>query len=273
VDRSGTVSYVSPNVILFGYAPEDFTSGRRTYAGIVDPADFARIDEESSDKARSGLESWTREYRILDAGGETHWVRDLTHPVRDEDGAVTAYEGYLIDVTAQKTAEAVLRKREEELRGLSLSDELTGLHNRRGLFALGEHTLRGARRRGLGLGVICVDVRELDAINQRFGHAQGDEALQVVAGALRASVRESDVVARVGGDEFVVLVEDGPGVTADVAARIRRRVERAGRDGRPYAVGVSLGATDRRPGDGAGLQELIERAQELRNDDKRAGRR
>ena len=193
--------------------------------------------------------------------------------MRGDDGAVTAYEGYIIDITAQKAAEAALRQREEQLRMLSLTDELTGLYNRRGLFALGEHTLRIARRRARGLGVIYVDVDGLKAINDRFGHAQGDEALRTVADAIRASTRESDVAGRVGGDEFVILVEDEPAVTADLLQRLRRRVERANaKGGRSYQLSLSLGAVDWEPGDRATLQELIERADQRMFDDKRARR-
>ena len=114
--------------------------------------------------------------------------------MRGDDGAVTAYEGYVIDITPQKAAEAALRQREEQLRMLSLTDELTGLYNRRGLFALGEHTLRIARRRARGLGVIYLDVDGLQAVNDRLGHAHGDETLRTVADLIRDGVRESDVV-------------------------------------------------------------------------------
>jgi diguanylate cyclase (GGDEF)-like protein/PAS domain S-box-containing protein len=261
VDDEGTLQYVSPNIGAYGYTPEEFTSGRRVYASIVDPADIGWINDDRNDKARAGLESWTQEYRITDAEGETHWIRDFTHTVRDDDGAVTAYEGYVIDITAQKAAETALRQREEQLRMLSLSDGLTGLYNRRGLFALGEHAMRSARRRAKGLGVLCIDVDDLKAINDRFGHAQGDEALRAVADVIRTSIRESDVVGRVGGDEFVVLAEDEPGVTAQLAARLRRRVERANeKSERQFRLSLSIGVADWEPGELVTLQELIERA-------------
>ena len=273
VSDEGMVQYVSPNISAYGYAPEEFTSGRRTYASIVDPADIGWISDDGNDKSRAGLESWVQEYRITDADGETHWVRDFTHAVRGAGGAVTAYEGYIIDITPQKAAETALRQREEQLRMLSLSDELTGLYNRRGLFALGEHTLRVARRRGRGMGVIYVDIDGLQAVNERFGHAQGDEVLRTVADAMRASVRESDVLGRVRGDEFVILVEDGPAVTAGLIARLRRRVERANRRiSRPLRLSLSVGAVDWEPGESVTLQELIERAGQRMYDDKRAGR-
>jgi diguanylate cyclase (GGDEF)-like protein/PAS domain S-box-containing protein len=274
VSDEGMVQYVSPNISAYGYSPEEFTSGRRSYSSIVDPADLDSINDDGNDKSRTGLESWVQEYRIADVEGETHWIRDFTHAVRGDDGAVTAYEGYIIDITPQKAAETALRQREEQLRMLSLTDELTGLYNRRGFFALGEHTLRIARRRARGLGVIYLDVDGLQSVNERFGHAHGDEALRTVADAVRASVRESDVAGRVAGDEFVILVEDGPDVTADLVARIRRRVERAnGTHSRQLKLSLSVGAVDWEPGDRVTLQELIERADQSMHDDKRARRR
>jgi diguanylate cyclase (GGDEF)-like protein/PAS domain S-box-containing protein len=273
VDDQGTVQYVSPNISAYGYTPEEFTSGRRVYSEIVDPGDLDWISEDGNDKARTGLEHWVQEYRIIDAEGETHWIRDFTHAVRGADGAVTAYEGYIIDITSQKAAEAALRQREEQLRMLSLSDDLTGLYNRRGLFALGEHTMRIARRRGRRLGIIYLDVDALKTINDRFGHAQGDEALRLVAEVVRASLRESDVVGRVGGDEFVILAEDDTGVTQDLVARLRRRLELANaKTGRPFHLSLSIGAVDWEPGEQATLQELIERADQRMYDDKRARR-
>jgi len=141
IGDEGTVQYVSPNISLYGYSAEELLSGRRTYDSMIHPDDLAWVVEEGNEKARSGLETWAQEYRLVDAAGETRWIRDYTHAVRGAEGAVTAYEGYIIDITAQKRAEIELRRREEQLRMLSLTDELTGLYNRRGLFALGEHMI------------------------------------------------------------------------------------------------------------------------------------
>ena len=115
--------------------------------------------------------------------------------MRDDDGAVTAYEGYIIDITrAEGGRDARCGSARSSCACSRSPTSLTGLYNRRGLFALGEHTMRSARRRARGLGVIYVDVDGLKDINDRFGHAQGDEALRAVADVIRASIRESDVV-------------------------------------------------------------------------------
>ena len=275
VDDEGTVEYVSPNISAYGYTPEEFTSGKRMYASIVDPADIGWISEEGNDKSRTGLETWIQEYRILDADGDTHWIRDFTHAVRDDEGAVTAFEGYIIDVTQQKAAEAALRQREEQLRMLSLSDELTGLYNRRGLFALGEHTMRIARRRARRLGAIYVDVDGLKTINDRFGHAQGDEALRMVADV---DPREHPRIGR--GRPHRRRRVRHPRRGRHGRHRRPRGAPRAGgssaptsKAGRPFRLSLSIGAVDWEHGEQATLQELIERADQRMYDDKRAKRR
>ncbi len=269
----GPVEYVSPNIAEFGYPAEEFMTGRRTYSSLIDPADFDWVLADGNDKARTGLDGWTQEYRIVDANGETRWIRDYTHAVRGTDGEVTAYEGYIMDVTAQKEAESALRQREEQLRMLSLTDDLTGLYNRRGLFALGEHVMRSARRRGRGLGVIYIDVDGLKAINDRFGHAQGDDALRAVADIVQGSTRESDVAGRIGGDEFVILAEDGREITDEIVNRIGRRVAGLNRRSeRPFRLSLSIGAVTWEAGEIVTLQELIERADQCMYDAKRAKR-
>jgi diguanylate cyclase (GGDEF)-like protein/PAS domain S-box-containing protein len=271
VDDAGTVQYVSPNVTSLGYSAEEFVSGRRTYASIMHPEDYPWVVEDGNARAQSGLDGWTHEYRLMDSEGDVRWVRDYTHAVRDGEGAVVCYEGYIIDITPQKTAEAALRRREEQLRMLSLTDDLTGLYNRRGLFALGEHMMRTARRHKTGLAVLFVDLDELKAINDRYGHRRGDDALREMAALLKKSIRESDVLARAGGDEFVVVAEDGGGTAADLAQRLQRRLAAANAGGeRPFQLQASTGIVYWPYTEKATLHELIERADARMYEDKAA---
>jgi diguanylate cyclase (GGDEF)-like protein/PAS domain S-box-containing protein len=270
VDDEGTVQYVSPNVTSLGYTADEFMSGRRTYASIIHPDDFPWLVEDGNARAQSGLDGWTHEYRLLDGDGEVRWIRDYTHAVRDDEGAVVCYEGYIIDITPQKTAEAALRRREEQLRMLSLTDDLTGLYNRRGLFALGEHMMRTARRHKTGLGVLFLDLDGLKAINDRYGHRRGDEALREIAALLRKCIRESDLVARAGGDEFVVVAEDEGATAAGLAERVHRRLAAANVSGeRPFPLRASTGVVFWPHVEKATLHELIERADARMYEDKR----
>ena len=119
-----------------------------------------------------------------------------------------------LEMTAAHLGEALLRKRAEEelqlandrLRQLSITDELTGLYNRRGFFEVARHLFHAAKRYKKPLSLLFCDLDKLKTINDTGGHEAGDIALKDTARALSQSMRASDVVARVGGDEFVVLL-------------------------------------------------------------------
>ena len=113
------------------------------------------------------------------------------------------------------------KKMEQELRELSLTDELTGLYNRRACLTLGEQLLKIANRDKKGIYVLYADVDNLKIINDEMGHQTGDQALSDVAAILKEKFRESDVIARIGGDEFVVIPI---GITGDSERSEERRV-------------------------------------------------
>jgi diguanylate cyclase (GGDEF)-like protein len=98
---------------------------------------------------------------------------------------------------------------EEALRTLSIKDDLTGLYNRRGFFALAEQGLKTAQRMETEMLLIYGDLDDLKKINDTFGHKEGDQALMVISQILKESFRESDIIARIGGDEFVILAMNG----------------------------------------------------------------
>jgi diguanylate cyclase (GGDEF)-like protein len=158
------------------------------------------------------------------------------------------------------------RKREERsLRRASLSDDLTGLYNRRGFMALADQQLRMARRNGKDSVVLYADMDGFKQLNDTFGHAVGDRALQLVARILRHTVRESDVVARFGGDEFTILAADADGVGARVIQRrIEERLLLLNASGEfPATLHLTIGYTRVRPSDHAGISELLARADQL----------
>jgi len=119
-------------------------------------------------------------------------------PVRNSAGWITAVTVVSTDITRQKELE-------ESLRALSITDALTGLYNRRGLFALADQQIKLANRSQKCLYTLFADLDNLKMINDKFGHKEGDEALKKIADILRNTFRESDTIARIGGDEFVVI--------------------------------------------------------------------
>jgi diguanylate cyclase (GGDEF)-like protein len=165
----------------------------------------------------------------------------------------------------------------EELRTLSISDELTGLYNRRGFYVLAEQQIKIARRAGRGMLLASADLDGLKGINDDFGHHEGDRALVDAAQILRESFRESDIIARMGGDEFVILMTEKHEISAQVLlGRVSRNLEAYNRKvTRPYPFSISVGIASFDPKEPISLNELLVRADksmyETKNSRKRRG--
>ncbi len=169
----------------------------------------------------------------------------------------------LTQANQQLQHEIIERQRAEAaLHNLSLTDELTGLHNRRGFLLFAEQQLKLARRMQRPALLIFGDMDNLKTINDSLGHAQGDLALMEVATTLKSTFRESDVVARWGGDEFVVLALDAPPNSAEnLLQRARHNLEtRNAQSDRTPRLTMSLGVSRWDPNAPVPLPELIAHA-------------
>jgi diguanylate cyclase (GGDEF)-like protein/PAS domain S-box-containing protein len=166
------------------------------------------------------------------------------------------------------------KKAEEELRSLSLTDELTGLYNRRGFFAWAEKLGKMAKRQKKGLFILYADLDELKKINDTWGHQEGDLALIDMANIFRATYRESDVIARIGGDEFVVIPVGTTGEdTHIVVARLQKSIDahNANREKR-YKLSMSWGLSYYDPENPFSIDELLSHADKLMYEQKRLKR-
>ena len=164
-------------------------------APILEP--FARKAIESGEPVL-GIE-------IQNSDGRTHLVS--YYPMPGPHGVV-GVGAAVTDVTHLKGVEKRLEETNRRLTVLATTDELTGLPNRRMLAEQLDLALARARRSGLAVAVLCLDLDRFKGINDSLGHAVGDDLLVEVAARLRAGARETDVVARYGGDEFVILLAD-----------------------------------------------------------------
>ena len=179
----------------------------------------------------------------------------------------------LLEFVSTQVAQAIERKRlEEEIRSLSLTDELTGLYNRRGFTLLAEREVKLAHRMNRAMQLFFGDVDNLKIINDTWGHAHGDLALKEISAILKQNFRESDILARIGGDEFVVLAVDASKESAEILTnRIQSALEVRNQLGdESYQLSISLGVACYDPEDPRTLSELIAQADGLMYHQKQA---
>lgn len=173
-------------------------------------------------------------------------------PVKDPDGNTTA-----VTVVSKKITE--LKRLEDNLRALSLTDELTGLYNRRGFLTLADQHLRVAKRLKNKVYMLYTDVDDLKVINDNSGHRQGDLALIDIAAILKETYRESDIIARIGGDEFAVMPVGNTSDSIEVITeRLQRNLDRHNQTvGRGYTLSMSVGIADYDPEHPCSVDELL----------------
>jgi diguanylate cyclase (GGDEF)-like protein/PAS domain S-box-containing protein len=188
--------YANPKLgDLFGYTREEML-GLPSVLEVIAKSHKDTVRETM--RKRLDGEIKEIEYTVRGVRKDGRLIHLDVRSVRAEHDGRPAVIGTMVDITARKQFE-------DALRTLALVDELTGLYNRRGFVTLAERQLSLARRKKQPLVLIAADVDGLKEINDRFGHAVGDQALVAAAAILKQTYREADIVARLGGDEFTVF--------------------------------------------------------------------
>jgi len=162
-----------------------------------------------------------------------------------------------------------------QLQNQSLHDDLTSLHNRRGFLLLAEQHLKVARRNLSPFLLLFMDLDGLKYINDTFGHAEGNRAIAEAANILRDCFRQSDIIARIGGDEFTALaINASASDEAIVRDRLRSALDAVNsKPDRAYPLGFSIGILACSPDDDATIESFLERADTLMYEEKRGKRR
>jgi two-component system cell cycle response regulator len=158
---------------------------------------------------------------------------------------------------------------EEALLALSLTDELTGLYNRRRFFILTEQCLKVAVRTKKRPLLLFIDMDDLKWINDHYGHNEGDQALIGLADILKKTFRESDIIARIGGDEFVVLLESTDENSETLLTRLHENVKDYNVNRSQHTLSISLGTAQFDPEYPISIDELLYKADALMYTQKR----
>ena len=156
---------------------------------------------EVYNKAFEMQQNFSMEYRLHRHDGEYRWLLDEGTPRYDSNGNFIGYIGHCLDITERKAAE-------EKIQQLAFFDPLTGLPNRRKLLDRLHYSLAINHRANTKFAVFMMDLDKFKAVNDKLGHAAGDELLKQVAARIINCLRDSDMVARLGGDEFVLVLEN-----------------------------------------------------------------
>ena len=166
-------------------------------------------------------------------------VKSLPYKADRQAEHLAAIRALLIKATHSVAVQSEILSR---LRLVALTDEMTGLYNRRGFLVLGTQQLKVSRRSGQGLLLFFVDVDDLKTVNDVYGHTQGDVLLTRAAEVLSETFREADILARIGGDEFAVLAVEGTDRSCEAIAQRLESVlrERNAQKGSPL-LSLSLG--------------------------------
>ncbi|MGE5477411.1 MAG: diguanylate cyclase [Bacteroidales bacterium] len=222
------------------------------------------LDLASNDR-RYGDEGW-----LVRRDGRRFWATVVIEPVRGADGADIGFAQVIRDTTERREAMEALRQAKDELERrveertrelhalnaelerLADTDPLTGIYNRRGFLPVAKHELGRSARYGTPLCMLCIDIDKFKCVNDTYGHAAGDIALQMVVRQMAAQLRAGDVMARLGGDEFaLLLLETDAAGGAKVATRLCQEVACATTPAgcADFTIGVSVGVAEWRSGE------------------------
>lgn len=200
-DEAASTIYISPQIeTLLGYTPQEWYADPELWPKLLHPDDRGRAMAENERHNETG-EPYRMEYRMFHRDGHVVWVHDEATMVRDDRGIPRFSHGVMMDISERKEAEASTAFR-------TYHDELTGLPSRSMFEELLELSVERARRHDGSVAVICVDIDDFRLVNDSLGHQHGDALLKLVAERLREATRETDLVARRGGDQFLMLLAD-----------------------------------------------------------------
>ncbi len=225
-------------------------------------------------KLRTLLEEILPQNRRFDGFEVEHYFQNIGRKVMMLNACRIYYEHTGTQKILLAIEDITERKQlEEKLAAAAVTDDLTGLYNRRGLFVLADKILKISKRQGKGIFLLYVDLDKLKVINDSFGHEEGDKALIESAKLLGEIYRDSDIIARIGGDEFVVLPVGSDGDSTDtIISRLRDALDTFNsRSTLRYELSLSAGIAYYDPKSNVSISELLAHGDKSMYEHKKLG--
>jgi diguanylate cyclase (GGDEF)-like protein/PAS domain S-box-containing protein len=226
--QSKRFTYIGPQIeTLLGWSQSSWRSVD-DWISRMHPEDREWVLNYCVSQSQAGIDH-EADYRAITSQGDYVWIRDVVHVVRDEHGKVEALLGFMFDISERKKTEQELLALQKRLEELSYKDGLTGIANRRMFDSVLNKEWASARRDRTTISLVMLDIDYFKQYNDAYGHIQGDICLTKVAGLLSASAsRPRDFVARIGGEEFaIILPETDENAARMVAERCRKALDEA----------------------------------------------
>jgi diguanylate cyclase (GGDEF)-like protein/PAS domain S-box-containing protein len=200
-DESMATTYVSPQIeALLGITPQEYLDDADLWTRHLHPDDRENA-LQTYQRSRDAGEPFTFEYRLVARDGREVWFRDSAVVIPGAEGRPALIQGVMLDITDRKAAE-------EQAAFLAYHDKTTGLPNKAMFEELLDLAIARGRRHDLAVAVLSMDLDDFKLVNDSLGHEAGDALLFELADRLREATRETDLVARQGGDEFLLLLSD-----------------------------------------------------------------
>ncbi len=251
-DREGNFTYLSPSIsTILGYTVKEFLNHYSTY--LTDHPINEKINEYISICLNGGKVP-AYEIEIFDIKGHKRSIEILENPVYNDHGDCIGLEGIAHDIT-------ILKQTRDRLNWLSYYDDLTGLANRRLFKERVDHSITLSHRLKEQMALLFLDLDRFKIVNDSLGHAAGDEVLKETASRLQLELRGSDVAARIGGDEFTIILPSTNAEAAEIVAKkiLQNLLTPYVLNDQQFVLGTSIGIAIY-PRDGATAETLLQQA-------------